>query len=186
MSDQIFKAIDWRSFSENLSGLLDERWMLITPGEPGRWNTMTASWGGFGHLWQWDVAFVFVRPSRHSFGFMEREEGFTLSFFDEGMKKALDVCGSISGRDRDKAEAAGITPRAFVVPGGAAQAAGIGPERVGFEEARIVVSCRKLYSQDLDPSRFIDPAILKHYPSGDLHRLYVGAIEGAWERHAPR
>jgi flavin reductase (DIM6/NTAB) family NADH-FMN oxidoreductase RutF len=172
MSDADFEAFHWRSFHENVSSLLAERWMLITPGVPGRWNTMTASWGGFGHLWNMDVAFVFVRPSRHSYGFMEREEGFTLSFFDEKHRKALDLCGSKSGRDTDKAKAAGITPRDFAAHNSA--------QRVGFEEARLVLSCRKIYSQDLDERRFIDPELERNYPKGDVHRLYVGAIEGAW------
>ena len=170
-----FEEIDWRSVQGNVSELIAEGWMLITPGVPGRWNTMTASWGGFGHLWNTDVAFVFVRPSRHTFGFMEREEGFTLSFFDEKWRKALDICGTVSGRSADKAKAAGIAPRAFGARGG--------PERVAFEEARLVVSCRKLYAQDLEPKGFLDPAILRNYPSGDVHRLYVGAIEGAWKIH---
>jgi flavin reductase (DIM6/NTAB) family NADH-FMN oxidoreductase RutF len=148
------------------------------PGEERRWNTMTASWGGFGHLWNMDVAFVFVRPSRHSFGFMEREEGFTISFLDASRKKALEICGSMSGREGDKAEAAGISPRAFGAPGSA--------QRVGFDEARLVLSCRKVYSQDLLPERFIDPAIAGNYPHGDLHRFYVGAIEGAWARAGTR
>lgn len=178
MSEAKFEAFDWRSFQENVSGLLAREWMLITPGVLGRWNTMTASWGGFGHLWNMDVAFVFVRPSRHSFGFMEREEGFTLSFFDEARRKVLDLCGSKSGRDVDKAKAAGITPRAFAADGSA--------QRVGFEEARLVLACRKLYSQDLDAGRFIDPAIARNYPKGDLHRLYVGAIEGAWRPASAR
>ena len=72
-----FEAFDWRELSENVFTLVSKDWMLITaslaPGEEGRgvgdrpggadWNTMTASWGGFGHLWNRDVAFVFVRPT---------------------------------------------------------------------------------------------------------------------------
>jgi flavin reductase (DIM6/NTAB) family NADH-FMN oxidoreductase RutF len=173
-----FEPFDWRSFQENVSGLLAEKWMLITPGVPWRWNTMTASWGGFGHLWNTDVAFIFIRPSRYSFGFAEREEGFTLSFFDEEYRKALNLCGAKSGRVGDKAAEAGIRPRPFNLDGAA--------QRVGFEEARLVLSCRKMYSQDLDAARFLDPGIARNYPKGDVHRMYVGAIEGAWERGSPR
>ncbi|MGA2548086.1 MAG: flavin reductase [Rectinemataceae bacterium] len=186
MSEGEFEAIDWRLFEENVSELLSEEWMLVTPGVPGRWNTMTASWGGFGHIWNMDVAFVVVRPSRHTYGFMERETGFTLSFLGEGGRKALNICGARSGRDTDKAKAAGITPRAFPARGGPAHSGGASvgaSERVGFEEARLVLSCRKVFAQDLDPGSFADPAILTlHYAKGDLHRLYVGAIEGAWKR----
>jgi flavin reductase (DIM6/NTAB) family NADH-FMN oxidoreductase RutF len=172
MTDREFEAFEWRAFGENVSELLSEGWMLITPGLVSHWNTMTASWGGFGHVWNMDVAFIFVRPSRYSYGFLEKEAGFTLSFFDESMKKALDVCGSRSGRTTDKAKAAGITPRTFAADGG--------EERIGFDEARLVLSCRTVHHQDIDPKGFIAPSIAKNYPAGDYHRLYVGEIEGVW------
>jgi len=173
MSEAAFEFVDWRSQKKNVSESIADEWMLVTPGILGRWNTMTASWGGFGHLWSMDVAFVFVRPTRHTFGFMESEEGFTLSFLGEGGRKALNICGSTSGRDTDKAQAAGISPRAFQVGAGATA-------RVAFDEAEFVVSCRKVYAQDIDPKAFIDRSIASAYPLTDYHRLYVGAIEGAW------
>jgi flavin reductase (DIM6/NTAB) family NADH-FMN oxidoreductase RutF len=178
VKDAGFESVDWKSVSENATELIGEGWMLVTPGAPERWNTMTASWGGLGRLWDQDVAFVFVRPSRHTYGFMEREEGFTLSFFDESRRKALQICGAKSGREVDKAEAAGITPLPFRV--------GEARPRVAFAEARLVLSCRKIYSQDPDLGRVLDPSVVStFYPKGDVHRLYFGAIEGAWRRAAP-
>jgi flavin reductase (DIM6/NTAB) family NADH-FMN oxidoreductase RutF len=174
-----FSAYDWRELAENPFGMIAEGWMLVTAGEPGSWNTMTASWGGLGHLWNKDVVFVFVRPTRHTFGFMEKSEGFTLSYFGPEHRRALEICGSISGRDRDKAQAAGISPRTFLPPGGQA---GGGPGRVAFEEARLVLSCRKIHAQDLDPSCFIDPSIAANYKARDWHRVYIGAVEAAWKR----
>jgi flavin reductase (DIM6/NTAB) family NADH-FMN oxidoreductase RutF len=168
VSDAKFEAYGWRSFNENVTGLLAEQWMLITPGVPGRWNTMTASWGGFGHLWDMDVAFVFVRPSRHSYGFMEKEEGFTLSFFDEKHRKALDICGSKSGRNTDKAKEAGITP--VNSPGGS----------VYFAEARLVIECRKIYFQDINPGNFLDTSIAGNYPKKDYHRMYIGEVTACY------
>ena len=183
MSDADFETFEWRTLKENASLLIAEEWMLITPGVFDRWNTMTASWGGFGHIWNMDVAFVFVRPTRYSYGFMEREEGFTLSFLGDGGRKALEICGSLSGRDTDKAKAAGLHPRAFIARTAAAgTATGSESPRVAFEEARIVVSCRKVHSQDIDPQGFADDSIPLSYPMKDYHRLYVGAIEGAWRR----
>lgn len=167
-----FRDYDWRASGENVWKLIGDDWMLVTAGSMESWNTMTASWGGLGHLWNMDVAFAFVRPSRHTLGFMERSEGFTLSFFGPERREALNICGSTSGRDTDKARAAGIAPRAF-------SAVGV-PARVSFEEARLVLSCRKVYAQDLDPACAIDRRIADNYPKGDWHRLYVGAIEAAW------
>ena len=36
--------------------------------------------------------------------------------------------------------------------------------------------CRKLYTHDLDPAAFLDPAISGSYKDGDYHRMFVGEI----------
>lgn len=139
--------------------------MLITAGELASFNTMTASWGGWGHLWNRDVCFCFIRPQRHTFGFMERATHFTLSFFDAAHQSALDFCGNHSGRNVDKIAATGLTPVAGVTAA------------VYFAQARLVFECRKLYAQDLTAASFVDPAIpAEVYAKGDFHRLYVGEI----------
>ena len=139
--------------------------MLITAGPLAAFNTMTASWGALGHIWGKDVAFCVIRPQRYTFGFMEQAGHFTLSFFDAAHKKALDYCGSHSGRDVDKIAATGLTPIA-----GATGA-------VYFAEARLVLECRKLYAQDLTEASFVDPTIPPQaYSKGDFHRMYVGEI----------
>ncbi|MCD8186883.1 MAG: flavin reductase, partial [Rikenellaceae bacterium] len=73
-------------------------------------NTMTASWGAMGFLWNKPVAFVFVRPERYTFEFMEEYSAFTLSFMGKDQRHALKVCGSQSGRDSDKIADAGLKP----------------------------------------------------------------------------
>jgi len=149
--------------SDNPFKLINADWMLVTAGSPEKFNTMTASWGGLGVLWERRVAFVFIRPTRYTYEFIERTAGFTLSFFGEEHRKALQLCGSRSGRDTDKVKETGLTP----VPD-----AGL----VYFNEARIVLACRKLYYQDIGPERFLDPKIGSLYPQKDYHRMYVGEI----------
>ena len=106
------KQISPFDLNDNLFHLLDREWMLITArdAETGKINTMTASWGGFGILWNKPVAFVFIRPQRYTFGFTEQNEGLTLSFFSEDYRDALKLCGRVSGRDCDKIARAGLTP----------------------------------------------------------------------------
>ena len=48
--------------------------MLITAGSKDSFNTMTASWGGFGWLWNGPVAFIFVRPERFTHDFLESSD----------------------------------------------------------------------------------------------------------------
>ena len=47
-----------------------------------------------------------------------------------------------------------------------------------FEEARLVLVCRKLYWQDLDPTHFVDGGEIdaKHYPGKDYHRMFIGEV----------
>ena len=160
-----FKTLAAADLRDNAFRLIGRDWMLIAAGTPESHNMMTASWGGLGVLWEREVCFVFVRPTRHTFGFLNRSPGFTLSFFEERHRAALEYCGSHSGRDGDKAAAAGLTP-VFD-----------GPDTVLFREARMAIVCRTLHRQDLDPAGFLDPAIEGFYPKSDYHRLFVGAIE---------
>ena len=152
------------NINESAFKLIGSDWMLVTAGNLESWNTMTASWGGFGHIWNKNVCWCVVRPQRHTYGFMEKAHFFTLCFFDEKYRKVLNYCGTKSGRDVDKAAETGITPVA--TEGGA----------VYFAEARLIVECRKIYFQDLSPNNFLEASIQKHYPDRDYHRLYMGEV----------
>ncbi|MDR2747271.1 MAG: flavin reductase family protein [Treponema sp.] len=170
---------NWRELSiKDFKGSPSERigqgWMLITAGTAeGDWNTMTASWGGLGVLWGRDTAFMFIRPSRRTFDFANAEELFTLSFFDESYREALNFIGSNSGRDYDKAAETGLNPLVF--NGGIAKGRAAGA--IGFKEAEHIIVCRKLYTHDFDPKKFLDaPLIEKAYSGKDYHRMYIGEI----------
>jgi flavin reductase (DIM6/NTAB) family NADH-FMN oxidoreductase RutF len=162
--------------------------MLITAGDAkadgsGDWNTMTASWGGLGVLWGRDAAFMFIRPSRRTFEFANGNELFTLSFFDESRREALNFIGSNSGRDYDKAAKTGLTPLAFDQRIAGGKAAGA----VGFKEAESVIVCRKLYTHDFDPRQFLDaPLIEQAYNGRDYHRMYIGEILTVLEQQHQR
>ena len=163
-----FREINPLELNESVFRLIGKEWMLITAGNMDSWNTMTASWGAMGELWFKPVVFTFIRPQRYTLEFIEKEPGFTLSFFDAKHRSALNFCGSHSGRDCDKTDATGLTP--FETAAGS----------VAFEEARLVIECRKLYSQDLNPDHFLDDSIdSKCYPNKDYHRMFVGEVLGA-------
>ena len=159
-----FKTIQSEALRDNPFKLIGEDWMLITAGTKEAFNTMTASWGGLGVLWDKNVAFVFVRPTRHTFTFMEQVRVFTLSFFEKRFQSALEFCGANSGREVNKIAKTGLTP-AFDLA-----------DAIYFSEARLVLVCRKIHTQDLDPARFLDPAIADFYAAKDYHRLFIGEI----------
>jgi flavin reductase (DIM6/NTAB) family NADH-FMN oxidoreductase RutF len=179
-ADERWQAKSLRDFPGSPSERIGAGWMLITAA-PGKtagdgWNTMTASWGGFGVLWGRDTAFWFIRPSRHTYGFANRADLFTLSFFDESRRKALTFCGEKSGRDYDKAAETGLTPIVFGPSlKGARDLSAEGA--VSFLEAREIVVCRKLYTHDFDPAGFLDrESIEKSYHGKDYHRMFIGEV----------
>lgn len=159
-----YKEIKSEDLNENPFRLIGRDWMLITAGDLTSYNTMTASWGGFGVLWHKNVSFVFIRPTRYTYEFVEKADIFTLSFFYESHREALKICGSKSGRDVDKVSEAELSP--FETPAGS----------VSFNEARLIIECRNIYSQDINPELFLDPDIDKNYPKRDYHRMYAGEI----------
>jgi len=168
---QDFTAIKPTEITDNVFKLLDKDWMLVTAGTLEHYNTMTASWGHMGIMWNLPVAIAWIRPQRYTFEFTEQYSHFTLSFFSKEYRKALQFCGSKSGRDYDKAAETGLTPVA--TEGG----------HVFFEEARLVMECRKLYADDLKEGNFIVPELAsKHYPTKDFHRFYMGEIERSFVR----
>ena len=160
--------IDPKQITKNPFAMIGDQWMLITAGDGENCNTMTASWGGLGVLWNKPVATAYIRPQRYTKEFLDREEYFTLTFFGEEYREALTVCGRKSGRDCDKIALAGITP--FADRNG-----------VGFEEAERVIYGKKIYAGRLDPKAFISEDIEKHY-NGDYHTVYICEIEKIIEK----
>ena len=132
------KKIDIKNLQGNAVSLFDDKWCLITAGNEESYNTMTASWGALGELWNKDVCFIFIRPQRYTKEFVEREEYFTLSFFGEEYKKALTFCGRYSGRDYDKAKETGLTPVAI-------------EDSMTFEESETVILCKISHSMKFLP-----------------------------------
>jgi flavin reductase (DIM6/NTAB) family NADH-FMN oxidoreductase RutF len=163
MADE-FRTIDCRELKDNPFKLIANDWMLVTAGDIQKFNTMTASWGAMGELWNKKVCFCFVRPTRYTYEFMNTSDNFTLSFFDEYYRPVLDFFGRVSGRDVDKPTRGGMTPA--TTESGA----------VYFTQARLVIECRKIYTADIDPALFLDPIIKKSYPMKDYHRMFVGEI----------
>ena len=104
------KKLEVKDLKENFFEAIGKEWMLVTAGTKEKFNTMTASWGGIGWLWNKPVAFVFIRPERYTYEFVEKNDHLTLSFLGEENKKIHAVCGSKSGRNIDKVKETGLKP----------------------------------------------------------------------------
>ena len=159
--------IDPLDFNENIWKLIGKDWMLISAGTPENHNAMTASWGGCGVMFNKNIVWCVIRPQRYTKKFVDSNDYFTLSFFDESYKKALgEIYGQKSGLDTDKdAESGFISVNTDI------------PNTVTYREANLTIVCKKLVSEKLEESSFIDKAVIDNwYPSKDFHYLYMGEI----------
>ena len=150
--------------------LIGSDWMLITSGDESKHNTMTASWGGIGILWNNPVATTYIRPSRYTKEFIDQSGYLTMSFFDDEFKPALQLCGTKSGRDIDKDEQTGLTPKKF-------------GNSIAYEQAKLVLVCKVQYVQRLNPDCFLDKKIIdSSYPNKDYHFMYISKILEAYSK----
>jgi flavin reductase (DIM6/NTAB) family NADH-FMN oxidoreductase RutF len=144
-----------------------ERWMLLAAGErsSGQFNIMTVAWGGIGFFWNKPLVVVAVRPNRYTYQFMEKYPTFSLSAFPRPYREKLMFCGTNSGRNVDKVKECGFTPIKLVHVGAP-----------GFDEAELILECRKMYYDDFNPDHFLDRDIASNYSGNDYHRFYFGEI----------
>lgn len=159
-----FKEIKPEELMMNPFSKIGKEWMLITAGDENGHNTMTASWGGLGVIWNKNAATAYIRQTRYTKEFVDANQYFTLSFYGPQHRQALNICGTLSGRDTDKEAKAGLTP--YYVDGTTA-----------FEEADLIFVCKKLYHQFMPPENFDTPGIdEKNYSDHDYHSMYIGEI----------
>ena len=149
----------FRKFSRQLA--------VLTAGTMEDFNSMTIGWGMLGNVWGSAPGItVYVSPSRYTWQFMEKQEYFTVCFFDESHHADVMTLGTISGRDGDKIAHTSLTPVAL-------------PGAVGFREAELTLLCRKVYGAQFNIEKLPDftRAMYKRF---EPHYEYIGVIEDAF------
>jgi flavin reductase (DIM6/NTAB) family NADH-FMN oxidoreductase RutF len=161
------KNIPIESFMVKPVNLWMNQWLILTSGNysEGKFNSMTVAWGSIGNMWSKPFAQVVVRPSRYTYNFIEEYDSFTLCVFEKKYRDALNLIGTKSGRDGNKIEEAGLTPVASGQIG-----------TPSFSEAELVLECRKMYQDDMDPAHFLQSDIENNYGGSNYHRIYFGEI----------
>lgn len=159
----MFRKISAKEIPGNVIDMISREWMLITAGNRKSYNMMTASWGFMGELWGEDSVSVFVRPERYTMEFIDKNDYFSLSFYGKN-KQIHKVCGSLSGRDVNKTEMAGLTPE-------------FSEKAPYFCEARLIIICKKQYAAPLDKKCFTDKEPLNKWYGGGMHINVIGKIE---------
>lgn len=161
--------IDPTKLSIDVVDLWKKQWLLLTAGTLDAFNMMTVAWGSIGFMWSRPFAQVVVRPQRHTRKYIDQSDSFTLCAFPEKYHKDLLTLGTISGRDVDKLSQTGFTlkgSRSVSTP--------------SYNEANLILECRTIYYQDMDPNGFMDKTIHDNYEANDYHRIYYGEILAAF------
>lgn len=162
------KKISVSELKDNMFDAIGKEWMLVTAGTPEKFNMMTASWGGTGILWGKPVVFIFIRPERYTYEFIEKGDTLTLSFLGEAHRDIHKICGSQSGRDIDKVAASGLKP--YVTENG----------NIAYEQARLILECKKLYADFIDADNFVDKLLISRWYGeghGGFHKMYILEIQ---------
>lgn len=139
--------------------------LLVSTNKEGASNVMTIGWGLFGILWEMDFVMVAVRPSRHTFNYIEDTGEFTINVPTLDMASVLEYCGTVSGRDEDKF----IKMSLDLIKGTSVSAPIIKQCCLHFE-------CKVAYKTRLIQEGIPKEIILDRYPEGDFHTIYFGKI----------
>ncbi len=163
----MFVKKDIYELQQNVFEEINHNWMLVSAKNPeGKVNTMTASWGAMGEIWNKEAITIYIRQTRYTKEFIDSQDYFTVSLFD-GYKKELGILGSMSGREGDKIAEAGMT---------LAEVDG----QPTFEQSKCVFVCKKMYEADI-PLESMSEEIQKRWYDGDsIHTMYIGEIVGCY------
>lgn len=154
ISDLSFNAFD-----------LLPNWALVSAGTKANYDAMTISWGGFGSLWNKYVATIYIRPQRYTKNLLDKEDYYTISFFDSKYKNDLIYLGRTSKNDTlDKMSNINITPI-------------IKDNIITYPEATITFVCKKMYHSPLIKEGFTDTNLItENYSHNDFSIIYIGEI----------
>ena len=164
------KKIDIRDYAGEIIKAMRPG-ILLTTKVGGKVNSMTIGWGTLGIIWERPVFVAYVRQQRYSREMLDECREFTINVpVGDYRRKILGICGSKSGRDTDKIEAAGLTPveqEVISVP--------------GIKELPLTLECRVLYRQEQESDQFNDEITRQFYTmeTGD-HICYYGEIVAAY------
>ena len=174
--DDSFVSISPKDIKENPIKLFGDDWAVVAAGNQSDFNELTVSWGALGDAW-WDnmpIAIIFVSATRYTQQYLEANDTFSINVFPPEYRKQTAYIGSHSGRNEDKVKATGLkvdfTENNTPV----------------FPESRLIIECRKVYSHDLDRSKFSDSLIgnyaQKKFRGVIPHTIYFGEIINCWRK----
>ena len=173
--DELFVKIDAKQITDNVFKAVGDDWTAITANNGHTYNTMTASFGGWGILFGKPATWCFLRANRYTLELMKKEQTYTMSYFDADYKDQLLLFGSKSGRDSDKMNETTLT--AVKTPLG----------NTTYKQARLVIECKLVEITGVHENDFYTDDAKKFVKEGfddakDWHKLVFGEITNVWVR----
>jgi flavin reductase (DIM6/NTAB) family NADH-FMN oxidoreductase RutF len=174
--DELFTPIAPTDIADNVFKLVGEDYTVITAGKDAHFNSMTASWGGVGILFNRPVAWGMLRANRYTLEIIRQEKTYTLSYFPDRYKEQVLFFGSKSGRDTDKMKETTLT--SIQTPTG----------NVAYREARLILQCELLEITTVSPDDYYTPEaktfVMEGYNDAkEYHKLLFGVITQVWVRN---
>lgn len=162
-------------WKETVEVLSDEGALLVSVDENGKPNVMTIGWATLGVIWGKPILTVFVRPSRYTFGLIDKTGDFTVNVMPREMEEVASFCGKVSGRDIDKFKEKGliIEPSRYV-------------KSPMIEQAVVNYECVVVHRNDVLQEELTSEIKARSYPQGNYHRIYFGEVRATYASEGAR
>ncbi|MCC8188320.1 MAG: flavin reductase [Bacteroides sp.] len=169
----LFKQIDPKDIPEDVFTLVNKDFTVLTGGTPELYNSMIASWGGWGTLFDKPATWCFLRSNRYTLGLIRKEKGYTMSYFEEEYKEEIMPFGMQSGGDKMKH----TRLTAVQTPAG----------NMTFKEAKLIIECELFEVTTVSPDDFETEearefVVAAHAETKDYHKIVFGEITNVWVR----
>ena len=137
---------------------------LLSSGNEKGFNTMTVSWLCIGNLWDKNVIVFFIRDGRYTNHYLRNNPCMTLSYLPKGYEDEAEYIGTTSGKVRRKLK---DTDLKYHFSNGC----------ILLDDASINFVLKKIYCGKISTKNIMDKEILKRYPKGSSHIMYIGEIQ---------
>ena len=162
-----FTSVSPEEFDENIFNLVGKDFTVITAGEDP--NSMVASWGGVGIMFNKPVTWCFLRANRYTLEKIRQTGTYTMCYFPDQYKGDIMQFGMKSGRNTDKMAQTKLTP--FMTPDG----------YPAYKEAKIIIECKLIAASTVSKDEFYTDEAKTFLQEGydeakDWHKLVYGEI----------
>ena len=171
--DELFVAADVQTLGDPFA--IGKDFSVLTAGDADHYNSMVASWGGWGILFERPSIYHLLRSNRYTLELMRKNNTYTVALFPEEYKEQIMIFGGSSGRDSNKMKETTLT--AVATPAG----------NMTYKEAAVVLECKLSEITTVSPDDFLNESdkqfvVEAHAETGEYHKMIFSEITNVWIR----